>query len=52
LGELAEVRGDRGGRDLLARHADRLYRLALPGRRAVTDLDTPEDWARWRGAPS
>jgi CTP:molybdopterin cytidylyltransferase MocA len=52
LGELARVSGDRGGRDLLARHADRLHRLALPGRRTVTDLDTPEDWARWRGAPS
>ena len=48
LGELGRVTGDRGGRDLLARHAERLHRLALPGRRAVTDLDTPEAWARWR----
>lgn len=48
LVELGGVTGDRGGRDVVARHADRLQRLALPGRRAVTDLDTPEDWARWR----
>lgn len=48
--ELAEVRGDSGGRAVIAAHPDRLRRLALPGRRALTDLDTPEDWARWRAA--
>jgi CTP:molybdopterin cytidylyltransferase MocA len=50
LGELAEVRGDRGGRAVIAAHSDRLRHLTLPGRRALTDLDTPEDWARWREA--
>lgn len=50
LGELAQVRGDRGGRAVIAAHPDRLRRLALPGRRALIDLDTPEDWAQWRAA--
>lgn len=44
---MARIRGDRGARDLLAAHPPRL--CALPGQRALTDLDTPEDWARWRG---
>ncbi len=45
---LAQIRGDQGARDILAIHKPRL--VALPGQRALTDLDTPEDWARWRGA--
>jgi hypothetical protein len=24
--------------------------ITLPARHAVTDLDTPEDWAAWRAA--
>ncbi|MBL3568415.1 hypothetical protein BV509_14690 [Rhodovulum sulfidophilum] len=43
---LETVAGDVGGRDLLARETVRT--LALPGGRAVTDLDTPEDWTDWR----
>jgi CTP:molybdopterin cytidylyltransferase MocA len=46
--ELLQMTGDSGARDLLRRHADRVAPVALPGRRAVTDLDTPEDWAAWR----
>ena len=46
LPEMAALRGDAGARDLLSRHPVRF--LALPGSRAVTDLDTPEDWAAWR----
>ncbi|MCC5963033.1 MAG: nucleotidyltransferase family protein [Rhodobacteraceae bacterium] len=41
------VQGDTGARALLRAHPPRLFTLA--GDRAVTDLDTPEDWARWRG---
>jgi CTP:molybdopterin cytidylyltransferase MocA len=48
LPELAALRGDEGARQVLARHDVRL--VALPDRRAVTDLDTPEDWAAWRAA--
>lgn len=43
---LMALTGDRGARDLIARHAVR--HLALPGRRALVDLDTPEDWVAWR----
>jgi CTP:molybdopterin cytidylyltransferase MocA len=46
LPEMAALRGDAGARDLLSRHPVRL--LPLPGTRAITDLDTPEDWAAWR----
>lgn len=48
--ELAALRGDEGARSVLMRHPDRLRMLALPGRRALIDLDTPEDWAAWRAA--
>lgn len=43
---LLALTGDRGARDLLARHPAR--HVPLPGRRALVDLDTPEDWAAWR----
>lgn len=43
---LAGVQGDQGARAVLAAHPPRL--IPLPGRRATTDLDTPEDWSRWR----
>ncbi|MDE3123379.1 MAG: nucleotidyltransferase family protein [Paracoccaceae bacterium] len=46
--ELAQVSGDSGAKAVVAAHRNRLRDLPLPGRRAVTDLDTPEDWAAWR----
>lgn len=46
LPALALLQGDRGARDLLRAEAPVL--VPLPGRRALTDLDTPEDWAEWR----
>lgn len=46
LPALAALTGDRGARDLAAGARP----VALPGRHALTDLDTPEDWAAWRGA--
>jgi CTP:molybdopterin cytidylyltransferase MocA len=39
--ELIELRGDRGARVLMQRHADRLVRVAMPS--AAIDIDTPED---------
>ncbi len=45
---LDRTMGDQGGRQVLADHADRVSLLPLPGLMAVTDLDTPEDWADWR----
>ena len=44
------VGGDEGARRLLARHPDRVQLVDLPGRAALTDLDTPEDWQAWRSA--
>ncbi len=44
--DLLEIRGDKGGRDVLAR--EDVDQVRLPGQRAVTDLDTPEDWDRWQ----
>ncbi len=45
---LAELRGDQGAREVLKAEAARQRLIALPARHALTDLDTPEDWARWR----
>lgn len=42
----ADLTGDEGARRLLP--GETLVPVPLPGRRAVTDLDTPEDWATWR----
>lgn len=41
--ELSELRGDRGARLILQRHAHRLARVQMPN--AGIDLDTPEDLA-------
>ena len=38
--------GDEGARSLLSQHPVRLF--PLPDLHALTDLDTPEDWAAWR----
>jgi len=43
FGELSELKGDRGARDILQRHAYRLVRVPMPN--AAVDLDTPEDLA-------
>ncbi|MCU0855413.1 MAG: nucleotidyltransferase family protein [Rhodobacteraceae bacterium] len=43
---LLALSGDTGGRDILRRE-DALL-VPLPGTRALTDLDTPEDFDAWR----
>jgi CTP:molybdopterin cytidylyltransferase MocA len=48
--ELLALTGDTGARAVLARHADRLHLVRLPGTHATTDLDTPEAWATWRAS--
>lgn len=50
--ELSGLRGDAGAREVLVRHRMRLRLHPLPGRHALTDLDTPEDWAAWRAGPA
>lgn len=44
--DLLALTGDAGGRDILRR--EKVMLVPLPGRRALTDLDTPEDFAAWR----
>ena len=48
LPELTGLTGDQGARSILARHVANIRLIALPGQNALTDLDTPEDWATWR----
>lgn len=48
--DLTQITGDEGARSVLKRHQNRLRAIPLPGNHAVTDLDTPEDWAAWRGS--
>lgn len=48
FGRLARLQGDRGARDVLAAASFAVSTIALPGDRATTDLDTPEDWDAWR----
>ncbi|WP_113912757.1 nucleotidyltransferase family protein [Roseovarius dicentrarchi] len=43
---LTRLTGDTGAQTLLRQ--ERFVPVTLPGYRAVTDLDTPEDWATWR----
>ncbi len=40
--------GDQGGRAVLRAEAARVVLVPLPGVAAITDLDTPEEWAAWR----
>lgn len=46
----ASLRGDGGGREVVAMAGDKVRLVALPGQHARNDLDTPEDWAAWRAA--
>ncbi|MGH8150822.1 MAG: nucleotidyltransferase family protein [Steroidobacteraceae bacterium] len=47
--ELAALRGDRGARDLLRRHCDRVIGVGLAN--AAIDIDTPEDLLRLPPVP-
>ena len=46
--ELTVLTGDQGARKVLDGEAPQA--VPLRGRRAVTDLDTPEDWRAWRAS--
>ena len=48
--ELNTLAGDEGARDILKQHASETIFVPLPGNRALTDLDTPDDWAKWRAS--
>jgi len=46
---LLRLCGDSGGRGVVASAGHRVALVALPDQHARRDLDTPEDWAAWRG---
>lgn len=46
--DLLHLTGDDGGRAVITKHRAHLHRVPLPGQHARRDLDSPEDWARWR----
>ena len=46
----ATLKGDSGGREIVADAAGQIQLIALAGNRARGDLDTPQDWAAWRKA--
>lgn len=46
---LRGLRGDRGAQEVI--HDQPQTAFPLPGKRATTDLDTPEDWENWRHRP-
>lgn len=48
--ELAALRGDEGGRAVVAACGNGVCLVPLPGAHARADLDTPEAWAAWRAA--
>jgi molybdenum cofactor cytidylyltransferase len=48
--DLTKLQGDEGARSLLLRHRPRILLHPLPGNHAITDLDTPEEWAAWRAS--
>lgn len=48
--ELARLGGDTGAKSVVQAHG--AHRVALPDQHALTDLDTPEDWAAWRARHS
>ena len=50
--ELLTLHGDEGARSILSRHSGKTRLIAIPDQHALTDLDTPEDWAAWRHASS
>lgn len=45
---LAQVRGDRGGREVVRANPQAVIDVPTLGEGATRDLDTPEDWKNWR----
>lgn len=46
--EFRETTGDSGGGAVLKKHSKNTIFVSLPENRALCDLDTPEEWERWR----
>ncbi|WP_170412517.1 nucleotidyltransferase family protein [Ruegeria atlantica] len=52
FGELSQLAGDEGAQSVVKAHKDAVHLQLLPNQNALLDLDTPEDWARWRSQKS
>ncbi|WP_435310786.1 nucleotidyltransferase family protein [Primorskyibacter sedentarius] len=50
VAQFSRLSGDRGARAILKEKAHRVHLVDLPGRAALADLDTPEDWEEWRAS--
>ncbi len=50
FGELTAVKGDEGGRSIIARHKESLRLVAWPDLYAGQDVDTPEEYERLKSA--
>ena len=48
--DIAQLQGDAGAKPIVQTNGAR--HIALPDEHAITDLDTPEDWATWRARVS
>lgn len=48
--ELCALTGDSGAHPVVRAHADQVILVPLPQQNARLDLDTPEDWDRWRNS--
>ncbi len=46
--ELMTLTGDQGAKRIIRAHRDDVYYLRLADSRARNDLDTPEQWEKWR----
>ena len=46
--KIAELKGDGGGREVVAAAGEKVTLVPLEGTRARCDLDTPEAWEAWR----
>ncbi|MGH1368915.1 MAG: nucleotidyltransferase family protein [Maritimibacter sp.] len=46
--DLLALSGDQGAKSLMNAQKSRLTHVTLPEQHALTDLDTPEAWAKWR----
>ena len=47
--EMSRVEGDTGAKHLIGEHADLVCEVEMTGEAAITDIDTPEALAAWRG---
>ncbi|QFT72648.1 NTP transferase domain-containing protein [Ruegeria sp. THAF33] len=48
FGQLSQLQGDDGAQEIVREHKDFVHLHPLPGRNALLDLDTLDDWKAWR----